>query len=187
MIPKVRLTLIVFLFLFASGCATNGANTSEKRAAIQESASETLAKLYKLKPHARQQISSAPGYGVFSNANVNVILASFGSGHGYVKNNTTGKTTYMRMGEVGVGFGAGVKDYRIVMVFDSESAMNNFIDKGWVVGAQADAAAKASDTGAAAGAEATINGMTVYQLTESGLALQATVKGTKFWKDAKLN
>jgi hypothetical protein len=29
--------------------------------------------------------------------------------------------------------------------------------------------------------------ITIYQLTESGLALQATVKGTKYWKDDALN
>jgi hypothetical protein len=32
-----------------------------------------------------------------------------------------------------------------------------------------------------------IDRVTVYQLTESGLALQATVKGTKFWVDHELN
>jgi hypothetical protein len=33
----------------------------------------------------------------------------------------------------------------------------------------------------------TTGGMEIYQFTESGLALQATVQGTKYWKDAKLN
>ena len=58
---------------------------------------------------------------------------------------------------------------------------------GWAFGAQADAAAKASDKGAAVGGEATVDNITIYQLTESGLALQATVKGTKYWKDNSLN
>ncbi|HEU0038507.1 MAG TPA: hypothetical protein VFR76_04465 [Verrucomicrobiae bacterium] len=34
---------------------------------------------------------------------------------------------------------------------------------------------------------ATRGGMEVYQFTESGIALQATVQGTKYWKDSKLN
>jgi len=29
--------------------------------------------------------------------------------------------------------------------------------------------------------------ITIYQLTESGVSLQATVKGTKYWKDEALN
>ena len=32
-----------------------------------------------------------------------------------------------------------------------------------------------------------LGNMTIYQLTENGLALQATVKGTKYWKDGALN
>ena len=54
---------------------------------------------------------------MFSNASVSVILASFGGGYGIVRNNTTGADYYMRMGEVGVGIGAGVKDFRAVFVF----------------------------------------------------------------------
>jgi len=50
-----------------------------------------------------------------------------------------------------------------------------------------DAAAKTSDKGAAIGGEIVIDGITIYQLTEAGLALQATIKGTKFWKNDKLN
>jgi hypothetical protein len=46
-------------------------------------------------------------------------------------------------------------------------------------GGHADAAAKASDKGAAVGGEALFDGITVYQLTKSGLALQGTVKGNQ--------
>ena len=31
------------------------------------------------------------------------------------------------------------------------------------------------------------SGFTVYQINESGIALQATVGGTKYWKDSELN
>lgn len=59
----------------------------------------------------------------------------------------------------------------------------------WVyqLGGQADAAAKAGDLSAAVGGEAIVDNITVYQLTQSGLALQATVKGTRYWQDADLN
>ena len=104
-----------------------------------------------------------------------------------VKNNQSGAITYMKMGELGVGFGLGVKDFRIVMVFDNKKTMDSFVDKGWVFGAQADAAAKASNKGSAVGAEAVVNGITIYQMTEGGLALQALVKGAKFWRNEALN
>lgn len=146
-----------------------------------------LQDLYAIKPSVKAQIAAAPGYAVFSNANISVIFASFSGGYGVVKNNHTGKHTYMNMGEVGVGLGAGVKDFRVVFVFHKEDSMQRFVEQGWAFGGQADAAAKAGDKGAAVGGEAMFDNVTVYQLTESGLALQATLKGTKYWKDAELN
>jgi hypothetical protein len=65
--------------------------------------------------------------------------------------------------------------------------MNQFIESGWEFGAHADAAAKASDKGAAVWGEMLVDNISICQLTESGLALQATVKGTKYWKDDLLN
>jgi hypothetical protein len=58
--------------------------------------------------------------------------------------------------------------------------MNQFIESGWELGGHADAAAKASEKGAALGGEILVDTVTIYQITESGLALQATVKGTKY-------
>ena len=54
--------------------------------------------------------------------------------------------------------------------------------------AQADAAAKAGEKGGAADSAIDVGpGVELYQLTENGLALQATIQGTKYWKDDELN
>ena len=180
--------LALFLVLVLSGCATTGATTADqKRQAILSMKQEVLSDLYKAHPGARSKIAKAPGYAVFSNANINVVLASFSGGEGVVKNNATGKHTFMRMGEVGIGFGLGVKDFRAVFVFHDHDTMQNFIANGWEVGAHADAAAKAGEKGGAVGGEILLDGVSIYQLTESGLALQATVKGTKYWRTSELN
>jgi len=180
--------LILSLALAISGCVTTGSNSPEqKRRAVLEMKEGVLQDLYTIKPSVKAQIAAAPGYAVFSNANISVIFASFSGGYGVVKNNHTGKHTYMNMGEIGVGLGAGVKDFRVVFVFHKEDSMQRFVEQGWAFGGQADAAAKAGDKGAAVGGEAMFDNVTVYQLTESGLALQATLKGTKYWKDAELN
>ena len=72
----------------------------------------------------------------------------------------------MNMGEVGIGLGAGVKDFRALMVFHSRDALNYFVEKGWASGAQADAAAKTSDKGGAVAGEAIVtSNISVYQLT----------------------
>lgn len=180
--------ILIILALIIGGCATtSGLTPVEKRQSILSMKNEVLSELYKIKPDVKHQISNAPGYAVFSNANVNVIFASFGGGFGVVRNNKTGKYTYMKMGEVGIGLGLGVKDFRVVFVFHTTRSMNNFVENGWAFGAQADAAAKADDKGAAVGGEITVDNITIYQITEKGLALQATIKGTKYWKDSSLN
>lgn len=104
-----------------------------------------------------------------------------------VRDARTGRDTYMKMGEAGLGLGLGVKDFRAVFVFDNQATMNRFVESGWEFGAHADAAAKARDKGGAVGGEVLVDGITVYQITENGLALQATIKGTKYWKDDELN
>ena len=180
--------LALFVVFAMNGCATSGATTQDqKRRAILEMKQEVLSDLYKAHPGARSKIAKAPGYAVFSNANFNLVLASFSGGEGVVKNNTTGKHTFMKMGEIGIGLGLGVKDFRAVFVFHAPETMQRFVTHGWEVGAHADAAAKAGETGGALSGEFLLDGVTIYQLTENGLALQATVKGTKYWRDSELN
>ena len=41
--------------------------------------------------------------------------------------------------------------------------------------------------GGVTGAENIHSGMEVYQFTKSGIALSASVSGTKYWKDGYLN
>ena len=188
-VKSVLCTLVMgFLALALTGCATTSlAPQQDKRQAVLDMKNEVLGDLYKIHPSAQSAIAAAPGYAVFSNANVNVIFASFSGGYGVVTDNQTGKHTYMKMGEAGIGFGLGVKDFRAVFIFHDRSTMDRFMNSGWEFGGHADAAAIASDKGAAVGGEALLDGITIYQMTKSGLALQATVKGTKYWKDGELN
>jgi lipid-binding SYLF domain-containing protein len=185
---RVKLGWYILAIAFIlSGCATTGGTTpQEKRQTILSMSSEVLSDLYKVHPQAKAEIAAAPGYAVFNNANINIIFVSFSGGHGVV-NNRSGKPIFMKMGEAGIGLGLGVKDFRAVFIFHDQTTLARFVDSGWEFGGHADAAAKASDKGAAAGGEAVLDGITIYQLTKSGLALQATVKGTKYWKDDELN
>jgi lipid-binding SYLF domain-containing protein len=185
---KLVFSLGIVALVLLSACSNNPTKSAaEKRQIIIDMRNQVLQDLYKIKPDVKAQIGSAAGYAVFSNANINLIFASVGAGHGVVRDNESGKNTFMKMGEAGLGLGIGVKDFRAVFVFHSHDALNQFVEDGWAFGVNADAAAKASEKGAAVGGEATFDNITVYQLTESGLALQATVKGTKFWQDSELN
>ena len=181
---KLRLIMPLFLVALLGACAA-GSTVAEKRATILKMRADTLTKLYKLEPSARARIRTAAGYGVFSNIGVNLIFLSAGGGWGVVHDNKTGKNTYMNMGSAGIGIGLGIKDFRGVFVFTRRKNLQWFINKGWDASAQADAAAKAGSKGDAwAGAVDIAPGIRLYQLTESGLALQATIQGTKYWRTA---
>lgn len=54
-------------------------------------------------------------------------------------------------------------------------------------GASTDARAGAAGTGTESKGTGLGQAIEIYQFTTSGVALQATVQGTKFWKDSKLN
>jgi len=184
-----RIIRSLAIIAMVTGCGPRGNLTVEqKRESVVEMEKETLDRLYKESPGTRDKIPKAAGYGTFANANVNLILASAGGGYGSVVDNSTGKRTYMKMGMGGVGLGLGVKDYRVVMIFKDKATLDKFIKSGWDVGAHADAAAKAGDTGGEVSGEGDIrSGIEVFSMTESGLALQATIAGTKYWKDDNLN
>ncbi len=181
--------LVVILTMTLSSCATVNplASADDKRQKVTSMHNKTLQNLYKVKPQTSSLIENAPGYAVFSDANVNLIFASFSGGYGVVTDNSTNQKTYMKMGEAGVGLGLGIKDFRSIFIFHNKATMDKFINDGWQFGAHADAAAIINQRGDAVGGEILLDNITIYQLTKSGLALQATVKGTRYWKDSALN
>lgn len=184
-IPFILAAILVIL----CGCGPSRKYTvPERRQIINDMAQETLQKLYQEEPSTKKEVADATGYGVFSNANINIIFASAGGGYGIVVDRASGKKTYMKMGLGGIGLGIGVKDYRQVLIFRDENTLQKFVDKGWEFGGHADAAAKAGESGGELSGEGDINDdITVYSITEAGLALQATVTGSKYWKDKDLN
>ncbi|MDO8465619.1 MAG: YSC84-related protein [Gallionella sp.] len=187
---RIHLMVAIVIGVFLSGVTGSAiaASPEEQRKEIRAMRSETLNKLYKVHPSAKGEIQKAVGYAVFSNVGINLILLSAAGGSGMAHHNETGKDTYMKMISGGFGFGLGVKDFRGIFVFSTENALNQFVDSGWAAEAQVDAAAKSGDKGGAvAGAIAVAPGVYLYQLTETGLALQATIQGTKYYKDDDLN
>ena len=182
------LTALLAFFFLTGFLGPDGDNPDEQRQTIQTMKQDTLKDLYQYHPAAEKKVGNSVGYAVFSNTGINVLLLSTGNGWGVAHNNGTGKDTYMKMFSAGVGIGMGVKDFRGVFVFTTKDAFENFVEHGWQASAQADAAAKAGEKGGAADAAIDVApGVELYQLTENGLALQATIQGTKYWKNDDLN
>lgn len=175
---------------FAALFGPKGDDIEKKRAEVRKQREEILAKLYAEKPEAKAKIQSAAGYGTFNNRNLNLFLLSSGSGYGMVTDKS-GKEVFMAMGSLGGGVGFGGKDLSVVFIFKNNDVIKQFVESGWQFGGQADATAKAGDKGAAAAKEGGVdtggNLFEIYTMTDAGAALQATVAGTKYWKDKELN
>lgn len=168
------------------GYAAKG-TLEEQQAEVRTMRDQGLADLYRRDASLREKINRAEGYAVFSNVRVNLIFASVAGGQGIVVDRR-GKETFMKMASGGFGLGLGVKDFRAVLVFKTKQKLAQFIATGWDFGAQADAAAQSGDKGgAAAGAVTVLPDVEVYQITKNGVALQATLQGTKYWRDSELN
>ena len=185
-----RLLLVTCALAFTAASARAKGTAAEQRAAIHQTRDSVLEELFRLNPSAKEKIKKSAGYAVFTNVGVNLVLASFAGGHGIVveKGLLRDTETYMKIGSAGLGIGLGVKDFRAVFVFESTKQLRDFVEKGWDFSGQADAAAKSDDKGAAAATAGTVvPGVSVYQITKNGLALQATLQGTKYWKDRDLN
>lgn len=164
------------------------ASREEEQAEVRQAAAEALAAVYAAQPSARAAVESAAGYAVFSNFGMKILFAGGGSGKGLAVDNKSGTTTFMKMAEIQAGLGFGVKKFWLVWVFETQKGLDEFVSSGWEVGAQATAAARAGDKGTSyQGAVAVAPGVWLYQLTEDGLALELTAKGTKYYRDTDLN
>ena len=183
-----RMMVVAMALALAALGVALGADKAKEQAEVRKAGQDALAAVYKAQPSARKAVESAAGYAAFSNFGMKILVAGGGSGKGIAVNNKTKATTYMKMAEVQAGLGMGAKKFQVVWVFETESALNNFVNSGWEFGAQATAAAKTGDKGTAyQGALAVSPGVWIYQMTDKGLALELTAKGTKYYKDSDLN
>jgi lipid-binding SYLF domain-containing protein len=207
--------------LHAGLFSPRGNSPEEKRQVVRQQRDEMLTQLYQTNPELKNRIAKAAGYATFKQTDLNLFLLSSGRGYGVLRDNKTGKDTFMSMASLGGGFGMGVKDLRVVFVFNDTNVMRQFMQSGWQFDGKGDASAKYKDKGlsaeqnvkanvdfkagtVAAGSStdaragvgqsdqtsanvATGGPMEIYQFTESGVSLQATVAGTKYWKDSSLN
>lgn len=179
---------IMFAFTLLIAVPAGAKTKEQKQAEVRKNANETLARLYKARPSAKAAITAAAGYAAFSNFGMKILLAGGGKGQGIAFDNATKKVTYMKMLEIQAGLGMGVKKFRTIFVFETKGAMDDFVNNGWEFGGQATAAAKAGSKGGSyQGAVQVREGVWMYQLTDKGLALELTGKGTKYHKDDHLN
>lgn len=190
---KKMFTLIMAAFFLCLMTVTTFAATSQEkinkeRAEINELATKALKNLYEKVPSSERVINNCYAYATLSNTGMKLGIFGDAHGRGLAVNNVTGEKVYIRMKEMGIGIGLGVKEYDLIFVIANERAWNSFISGDIKLGGSAEAAASDGKTGESIeGASIAANGIWVYQMTKKGLALEASIKGTKIYADKKLN
>ena len=177
------LTMITALMPMASAAPT----VDEQKQSVRKAVSDTLEMLYKAQPSAKAAVEGSAGYAVFNNIGTKLFITGGGKGKGLAVNNRDQSETFMRMVELQIGIGFGVKEFSVIFVFDTEDVLNTFVNQGWEFGGQATLAASDGVSGGSmAGAASVSEGVWMYQLTKKGLAAEITVKGTRYYKDGDL-
>ncbi|MBU3558819.1 MULTISPECIES: YSC84-related protein [unclassified Polynucleobacter] len=161
---------------------------AQQRQEILNKREEILKALYQAQPKAKELIEKSVGYATFSNFGMKILIAGGGTGSGVVIQKDGAKPIYMNMAEVQAGLGLGIKSFQNIFVFQTQAALNDFVNSGWTFGGQVTAAAKYEANGGAYQDATTVApGVLMYQLTDSGIAAEITGKGTKYYKSTDLN
>ena len=167
---------IVFICLLALPGAHARDITEQRRAEVDLNAQQSLEALFAQRGNARELYDQSVGYAVFTATKAGFVVSG-GRGTGVVVSKEDGSRTYMRMFTGGVGFGIGAQTYDLVLLFQTQSRLNQFLGGSWDASTSAHAAAGTDGVGVAS---TFVDGVAVYQLTETGLMAWADVSGTRF-------
>ena len=187
----VIVSAMVLLSLALVSCASAPMSKSEKeqkQEEVRNVANKTLADLYAKNPAAKNAVSKAAGYAVFSDFGFKFIFMGGAGGSGVAVNNATKQETFMKMAEFQPGLGFGAAKFRIVFIFETLEAFNSFVTSGWEAGANAMALAKTKgEGGAMAGAVTVSKGVQMFQLNDEGAIVGVSLTAAKYYKDKELN
>jgi len=153
-----------------------------ERAARLKMAEGALEKLYKLQPEARAAVEKAAGYAVFDISSIYAILFVGQRGSGVLFDNATKKPLFMTCQRAGTGPGVGKQRVYQVFVFKSKEALGQFTLAGGLGG---DVSGSVS-TGTGGMVRSFNPSVDVYQVPESGAAVQASWGGTVYSVDSDL-
>ena len=186
----LAVSALVILCLGLPACSTvpdSQATKEQKRTDMRNMADDTLQQLYAKYPETKNALKQSAGYAVFSDMGFKLLIMGGANGAGVAINNSDGMTYYMKMVELQPGLGLGAAKFRMIFLFDTKKAFDDFVTKGWEAGANMMAAAKTSSMNKdSAQATSVSEGVKMYQVTEKGLIVGISITGAKFYKDSEL-
>jgi lipid-binding SYLF domain-containing protein len=163
--------------------SSDTATKAQTRAAIDRNAEKALSRLFRESRSAKELYDKAAGYAVFDSRELAFLLKT-GFGSGVAVNKSDHARTYMRMASAGANMGGGIEYIQVIFLFPTEHVLNRFIHDGWTAEGGANAVGGDESSGIGITLE---NGTKIYQLVDTGIMLNASIGGTKYWRDDDLN
>jgi hypothetical protein len=159
-VRALRLTAVILLGIAVASCGSTFRfmSAEEKRTFLLSLEERTLADLVAKRPE--------------------IPFVGAGDGLGVVANATTGERTYLKVGRLDVGGGLGVREYRLVVLFSEQDALEKLAGGKLELSAGVEAGAKGTEVGTGAGgiAGSRKKGYALYQLADTGVSATATVR-----------
>ena len=183
--------VIVAMCIGVIGCASAPMSSSEvenQREEVLDMARQTRVQFSERYPHLLATIDNAAGSAVFSNFGFKFLFMGSANGEGVAHNNISGKNTFMKMVELQPGFGFGAQQFKVLFVFETEQAFDQFVNSGWEFGSNLKATAGSDSQGVGAQYGVIVSpGVTMYQLDNTGVIVGVSLTGAKYYKDDALN
>jgi lipid-binding SYLF domain-containing protein len=178
-------TIATVMLSLVAGNALGQDDKAKKQAEIKKVTQASLQKFYKAKPGLKGEVEKAPGYAVFTNYGLSFLIGGSG-GKGIAHDNKTNQDTFMHMAQASAGAQVGIAESEVLIIFASQKAFDEFVNKGWegTGGGSIQAGAAGKSVGPASGGSAD---SAHYTLTRNGLQVGIAVAGAKIWKDKDLN
>jgi lipid-binding SYLF domain-containing protein len=141
-------------------------------------ANQTITSFQNADPNLKSFMANSAGYAVFPSIGKGglVVGGARGSGLLFVNGAIAGRTT-MTQGSIGAQ--AGGQTFSQIIVFESPTAVSNFKDGKFQLGADVNAVALSSSVSKSVPLSYT-RGLAVFTMAQSGLMVQAAVSGQRF-------
>lgn len=161
--------------VFLAACST-APTTVDDRSNLRQEANSALSLARASHADFDTIIRSAPGYAVFPNVGKGGAVVGGAYGRGIVYKNGT-QIGYTDLSQATIGFQLGGQSYTEILVFESTSVLDKFLQGNYEFSSQATAVALQSGEGTNAKFK---DGIAVFTMDEAGLMFEAGVGGQKF-------
>ena len=171
---KSKAFLLFVLLLIGHGCTAIPVDERVAvRSEVNQAANKTIQQLLELDPSLKTRLDASAGYFAGRVGSTKLPLLGGGYGLGVAFDKPDATRTYLNITRFDLGAGLGVGSYRVLVIFETREALENFVKSGWQSGIGVESRIGQRDQSAMMGLGA---GFTAYAVADSGTALTATAR-----------